>query len=1055
MGAWEDVLIEWCNCLDISKKIQDFNELRNGDFFKNILYIINKSDQYKNDANVFKILLHILSKIYNNAQIEYSQYNSFLELSEDDLKIITSLLMHYTCIYDRRDILTSPLCHRLSKNTQVCIRSFLQKVDNEINYEDLEIIIKELSVNDNEDSFKNNDKFHSPLMGILKTPVSKASRFHEKDRELTKLKNMLELERYEKADLQEELRQQSEKIKKFESALNNSNSDIIRLKTQISALESRTPPHFQATDLTDKEKRLKMDIQSLEHYIEKTEKEQDDLREEAYYSRKKLKEWELEYSNLHTKYLEFENKVEDLTKLSINQTNRISTLEAYCDELNGLLEEYKTKSTNESCVLEASTLNVRRSLTLVEENLACSVVEVQLKDAQNENRELMMKIELLNMQLDHDKKMMETRMNEYVARYNKLLEYTNRFTDMKTDIVDLQIVYEKEMNEFSSYIEEMKQTFISVVVGNYETSIKNLSIELTKEKEISRSLSNDLAASILSFAECNKNLEKTLNEKSICQENFAQLEKVNNDLNKKIFQSSLKLNTSVECNKKYFAKIDTLEEENVKYKNKLDQQIEISQSLSDELSASILNFEECNKDLKKTLNEKNICLDNFAKLEKVNNDLNKKIQELSSNLNTSEDCNKKYLIKVESLEEENVECKKELNQQKEISQSLSDELSASILNFEKCNNDLERTLNEKNICLGNFAKLEKVVDDLNKKTQELSSNLNTSEDCNKKYSVKIDRLEEENVEYKNALDQQKEITQSLSDELSASILNFEECKKNLERTLNEKNTCLDNFAKLEKVVDDLNKKIQELSSNLNTSEECNKKYSVKIHGLEEENVKYKNELDQQKEISQSLSDKLSASTLNFEECNKNLERNLNEKNICLDNFAQLEKVVDDLNKKIQELSSNLNTSEDCNKKYSAEIDRLKEENVKYKNEIDQQKEISQSLSDKLEASILNFEQLNKNLEKTLNEKSICQDRLAQHEKVNDDLNKKIQELSSNLNTSEDCNKKYMAKIDTLKEENVKYKNELNQQNVISQSLSDELSASIKNVEQGNQEFEKL
>lgn len=61
----------------------------------------------------------------------FSLTNNYAKLSDmhrKDLSALTSLLMHYTCIHDRRDILTSPLCHQLKQVTQMYIKNFLEKL---------------------------------------------------------------------------------------------------------------------------------------------------------------------------------------------------------------------------------------------------------------------------------------------------------------------------------------------------------------------------------------------------------------------------------------------------------------------------------------------------------------------------------------------------------------------------------------------------------------------------------------------------------------------------------------------------------------------------------------------------------------------------------------------------------------------------------------------------------------------------------------------------------------------------------------------------------------
>lgn len=149
------------------------------------------------------------------------------EASSEDLIVITSLLMHHSCITDRREVLTSPLCHRLSQSTQMNIKAFLEKVEHDVTLEKLqEIILECCAINcDTSDSSlvcnasgDSSSTVESPLQGLfVRTPHTRRSRFLEKNREINKLRLELQSERYEKQDLQEEVKAQLERNDKLGS----------------------------------------------------------------------------------------------------------------------------------------------------------------------------------------------------------------------------------------------------------------------------------------------------------------------------------------------------------------------------------------------------------------------------------------------------------------------------------------------------------------------------------------------------------------------------------------------------------------------------------------------------------------------------------------------------------------------------------------------------------------------------------------------------------------------------------------------------------------------
>lgn len=163
--------------------------------------------------DIIHLLYKFLRKHYPDFNIEIERSN-LKELNEIDVIEITSLLLHYSCITDRRSCLTEPLCNNLSSDLQIIIRTFLELFPEKIDQNSFKSFIrKSFKVsNDQIVQLKSPLSYGSPLKEFLRTPTSKV---HFKDRELKKLRDEIELEKFEKADLQEELRAHQEKIEKI------------------------------------------------------------------------------------------------------------------------------------------------------------------------------------------------------------------------------------------------------------------------------------------------------------------------------------------------------------------------------------------------------------------------------------------------------------------------------------------------------------------------------------------------------------------------------------------------------------------------------------------------------------------------------------------------------------------------------------------------------------------------------------------------------------------------------------------------------------------------
>lgn len=188
------------------------------------MFFYSFSESERNLDTVLAIF-QLLKSSYPNYVFEDETVSSLSAVSYDDLIAFSSLLMHYTCMIDRRESLTSPLCHIQSPITQLSIKIFLEKMNNTITNKELHGIIKQCT-GQGEISFRNSYNWiasgdspinnGSPLQEFLnKTPHLRKSRFSEKDREINKLKAELELEQLEKADLQEELKMQCDRNSKL------------------------------------------------------------------------------------------------------------------------------------------------------------------------------------------------------------------------------------------------------------------------------------------------------------------------------------------------------------------------------------------------------------------------------------------------------------------------------------------------------------------------------------------------------------------------------------------------------------------------------------------------------------------------------------------------------------------------------------------------------------------------------------------------------------------------------------------------------------------------
>lgn len=175
------------------------------------------------EGSTANFIFNLLKRQYPNFVFDSDDATtSWTNFSHTDLISITSLLLHHTCITDRQEAITLPLCSKLPQLTQLNIKLFLENVDFDVTKEKLVEVIEQCSRI--EQLSPTDPSFHSvyeassllscdsPLQDLFNgTPKGKKFGLIQKEREIKQLKRDLELERYEKADLQEELKMQQEK----------------------------------------------------------------------------------------------------------------------------------------------------------------------------------------------------------------------------------------------------------------------------------------------------------------------------------------------------------------------------------------------------------------------------------------------------------------------------------------------------------------------------------------------------------------------------------------------------------------------------------------------------------------------------------------------------------------------------------------------------------------------------------------------------------------------------------------------------------------------------
>ncbi|VEN41750.1 unnamed protein product [Callosobruchus maculatus] len=501
------------------------------------------------NTDILTCIFHIFKKHYPKLTI-YEKMNVHLtDLKSDELNILTSMLMHYTCIHDRQDVLTSPLCHSLKPQTQTCIKFFLEKIQEcpSLTDDDLMKIIQQCTAKMMEPPSCSNfiassgdDSKESPLYGILKTPMSKRIKIFEKDKEISQLKATLEVAQEEKDDLEEDLKKHIERNKKLEKQLDQKNVELSRLKSEIVALENRTPPHFRDIDTVETERILKTQIDSLEKIIERCNIENEELQDERDAERARAKLFESQCKAWMEKFVDTEKKLMTLTEHSEEQESKLNNLKRHCEELEELLQEYKPKNSQEESFVEESfqlaPTRKRRSATYCtsNEDLAHSVVDLQLKEKEKENEEI-------RSALNTTVRKMEDSLKEILNCRKEIEALTTENGSLKDQLHELTTEYNTTINKMKDATMENDKfrceiENLGIVNGNLKGQVEQLMVkyaELEKEKEV---VQRKLEEYIQICDDAQKKLDEITNENSACRSQIETLTIKSGQLNDQVVE---------------------------------------------------------------------------------------------------------------------------------------------------------------------------------------------------------------------------------------------------------------------------------------------------------------------------------------------------------------------------------------------------------------------------------------------------------------------------------------------------------------------------------------
>ncbi|KAF3426250.1 hypothetical protein E2986_07389 [Frieseomelitta varia] len=857
MKVWIEVLLEWLNCLDVSETdIKDLKELDNGTIYKKLIKSFSWSGNVEDNIDTENIILKFL-------QDEYPKYKFDDKiLGEMEHIYVASLFLLRV---SQEPLFYHPMCINLQHETQLKIKSFLEmtiphgkNIDREILKEiivEIEIAALKVPLTPKTKTLK--DFFNSPATWSAQSHKL----LNERNRELRILKSELEVERFEKVDLQEDLRIQQNKIQNLQKKLQEKIVEIKALKEE--KMKPTTPQSCKKNKNTiDYEQYYKKEIDHLEDQLIQKQCNIDKLEADNDTLTKKL-------TSIQTQCMYFKEKVENCEKSLENlqiqgeiKDRELVNLRMTNEELRTHLKEFcKTAVEEQSFEIDGIAPLQSPSVSLNTSEVLSSVIDIQLQEAKQESA-------LLKVQLDAT--------NEKLQSVNQEYEDTIQLLEKKTQTLqNTETKLNATVNELTKQIEILQEEKASLMNQN-----KNLDMLCMSQKEslshIEKS-KNELITEKNSLIEKVEDLEESLNKKNI---------------NNVILNTELtEVKSQISENLKY---IQELRNQNNLYKDSADlYNINLKEIISDNIDYIENNLE--NKTIAELIEHIRIILSNFNKkytlkqleTELLNNDMNEAKLKLEN-----------FQLQISKLERKDEQNNTEISKLKETIRESMIKINELTISIEKYTEEISYL---KQIKVQKQA-LEKDLHIYKEKINKKDSLLQASSKCMEMFRKNIQTLETEFYLMKKDILNQINEYQKYNKETSESILNT---YKILYINYTKEQLCKN---QLENELTDNKKKLKD---NLNfnvTLENDLIKCKERMNDLEAELIYTKQKLTESTEKLKKFEETQQVFQKQHKDLKSENEKILLDLNVVNDNFKKSQRevcnILDELkfkNKKIEDL----------------------------------------------------------------------------------------------------------------------------------------------------------
>ncbi|XP_055709183.1 myosin-2 heavy chain isoform X2 [Phlebotomus papatasi] len=391
-ASWKKLILHWVNISNLLEKPATFLDHTDLDAFYR---------EYR------KLMMRVTVEemnIHDFLKVHYPSFKMhFLEGSEicsADYAYIYCLLLHYACVVCMDEHFQS-ICKSMTRSQQQAIVNLFERISEKdtVTRAILKNILRETAPHSPIEFMNMGSPIRTPLKTSPSTPSAKL--LDERSRELISVKAQLETERYEKSFLEMRIKEAEEKFLKSNQQQRMYIGEIKQLKEKLMyGDEQNIPQNREKKDMIS-EKSHQKQIQKLEEKICALNIEVDTLTKNRGNLQQKNSLIEKELGSFREKFQEQLILNGNIRADLEEKTIIIADLERDNHELKLLINEIKPNNTdlNSTDSLDFSFNSSKSKIGESPENLAKTVIEVQLREKERENLELHTKMATKNEQV--------------------------------------------------------------------------------------------------------------------------------------------------------------------------------------------------------------------------------------------------------------------------------------------------------------------------------------------------------------------------------------------------------------------------------------------------------------------------------------------------------------------------------------------------------------------------------------------------------------------------------------------------------------------------------